>query len=200
MVKAINIKTNEWIVGYFLCLKKRYYVISEFTPVFDDGEGLDISEYAEVKIESICNDTGLFSKKSQCKIWENDILKFKDCNKNGEEFINRAKIVWKKGKYTLSDFRRIDSEVYRKKDTDIVYNIIENESEVIGSAITNPDMLCSANLSVEEILDNPRTEKSEEIINFFIKNNISYEKMAYILACLTTQSTKDALIGEYEHF
>lgn len=147
LFKAKRIDNGEWVVGShvytftpgkecpIIGLRKENHFIVE-----EDGHICIIDP------STLCKCTGL-KDKNGILIWENDVVSFEDAGEDGYEykegfdFINRAKVEFAEGRWSLTDFASDNSAVM-----DEMYNHAEFMKlwcccEVIGNVFDNPELL-----------------------------------------------------------
>ena len=152
LYKAKRTDNGEWVEGYYCPKKTGHYENGKFIEgiqhiiiVKMTGGGY---QYAVVDPSTICQCTGLKDRNGKL-IWENDIVKFEDTGEEGYEYkecfdyINRAKVVWNKGRFELDSFLSNNSGTLELMNSspEEFYDMFEEYAEVIGSAIDNPELL-----------------------------------------------------------
>lgn len=132
LFKAKRIDNDEWVEGYYCRYgfsgKEKHYIIPSYAS--------DLYAY-EIDINTLCQYTGLHDKNKN-KIWENDVVKFEDCEMStesgyGDWFVNVGHIFYDTDSmsYYITDRITIDME-----DMDI-----KNDIEVIGNIFDNPELI-----------------------------------------------------------
>ena len=144
LFKAKRIDNGEWVEGYvfddgFVDSKRMFVgglVIMDYKGTADDRWKVGTAFY-EVDPNTICQYTGLTDKNGN-KIWENDVVKFEDCEMStesgyGDCFVNVGKIAYDTDtmSYFITDRITVDME-----DMDI-----KNDIEVIGNAFDNTELI-----------------------------------------------------------
>lgn len=132
LFKAKRADNGEWVTGYYFKAGEKSMILSFFT----NETGLYYGMY-EIDLETVCQYTGLTDKNGN-KIWENDIVKFPDCEMStesgyGDCFINAGKVAYdtESMSYFFTDRITVDM-------SDI---IIKEEVEVLGNIFDNPELL-----------------------------------------------------------
>ena len=139
LVKAKRKDNNEWVIGYYVWFERSngHYIYS------NEKRGTIV--YA-VLPETICRNTGLVDTNGK-SIYENDIVAFEDTGEDGYEykegfdFQNRAKVVFKKGRWELSDFLSNNSCVLEEMNNHEELFCLWDYVEVIGNIFDNADLL-----------------------------------------------------------
>lgn len=134
LFKAKRIDNGKWSEGYYVKTGEASYIVVPYSQADISGaEGSTI----EVDANTICQYTGLTDKNGN-KIWENDVVKFEDCEMStesgyGDCFVNVGKIAYDTDtmSYFITDRITVDME-----DMDI-----KNDVEVIGNIFDNPELL-----------------------------------------------------------
>lgn len=146
LFKAKRIDNGEWVEGNLVLSKdaeKGWEAIiipkldsNMFTKGGAKGN-LGFENWHRVDKNTICQYTGLTDKNGN-KIWENDVVKFEDCEMStesgyGDCFVNVGKIAYDADtmSYFITDRITVDME-----DMDI-----KNEVEVIGNTFDNTELL-----------------------------------------------------------
>lgn len=140
LYKAKRTDNGEWVEGYL------YRIAEEQNPFI-----MLINRNAEsheVDLSTICQYTGLTDKNGKM-IWENDIVKFEDIGEEGYEYkegfdyINKAKVVWSKGRFELDSFLSNNSGTLELMNSspEEFYDMFEEYEEVIGNIFDNPSLL-----------------------------------------------------------
>lgn len=132
LFKAKRADKGEWVTGYYFKAGEKSMILSFFT----NETGLYYEMY-EIDSKTVCQYTGLTDKNGK-KIWENDIVKFPDCEMStesgyGDCFINAGKVAYdtESMSYFFTDRITVDM-------SDI---IIKEEVEVLGNIFDNPELL-----------------------------------------------------------
>ena len=144
LFKAKRLDNGEWVEGYVfddgLVDSKRRFVgdliIRDYIGTADDKWEIGTYFY-EVAPETICQFTGLTDKNGN-RIWENDIVKFPDCEMGtesgyGDCFINVGKISY--------DIICMSYFITNRVTVDMDDIDIRTEVEVVGNAFDNPELL-----------------------------------------------------------
>jgi uncharacterized phage protein (TIGR01671 family) len=105
-------------------------------------------EVYQVTSKTVGQYTGLKDKNGR-EIYEGDIVEFEDIGEDGYEykeaydFINRAVVVWGKGRFVLDCFGNDNSGVIDDMNNrpEDFYNMFEHYAEVIGNIHDNPELL-----------------------------------------------------------
>lgn len=150
LCKAKRLDNAEWETGFYVKCRGHHYIL----PVYDDDHGYDerYAEWIEIDPKTTCQYTGMQDNNVR-KIWENDIIEFEDCGEEGYEykegfdFTNKAKIVWKNGRYELDNFLSTNSGVvYDMNNNDHeAFALVFKDCEIIGNIFDNPDLLHQLN-------------------------------------------------------
>ena len=137
LFKAKRLDNGEWVEGSLLqttAVSLKSFIVESSCYTFDKW---DWNECAQVDTDTICQYTGLTDKNGK-KIWENDVVKFEDCEMStesgyGDCFVNVGKIAYDTDtmSYFITDRITVDME-----DMDI-----KNDIEVIGNIFDNPELL-----------------------------------------------------------
>lgn len=135
LFKAKRVDNGEWVEGNYAYRPKengddleRHYIL-----VHDDYG----FRWYEVGPKTICQYTGLTDKNGK-KIWENDIVKFPDCDMStesgyGDVFVNAGKVAY--------DTESMSYFFTNRVTVDMVDIIIKVEVEAIGNVFDNPELL-----------------------------------------------------------
>ena len=100
----------------------------------------------EVLEDTICQCTGLKDKNGKL-IWENDIVSFEDTGEEGYEykegfdFVNKAKVEFAEGRWSLTDFVSDNSGVMDEMYDHAEFMEFWQYCEVIGNKFDNPELL-----------------------------------------------------------
>ena len=137
-VEGIPIKTH---IGLFICFEENPHYCSQYGY-------MEIDEIIIADENTLCQCTGLTDKNDEL-IWENDIVKFEDTGEEGYEckegfdYINRAKVVWNKGRFELDSFLSNNSGTLELMNSspEEFYDMFEEYAEVIGNIFDNPSLL-----------------------------------------------------------
>lgn len=155
LFKAKRMDNGEWVEGNLIYSEdadddyKAIIIPISNSAMFTSGGSkgdLGFEEWQRVDQSTICQYTGLTDKNGQ-KIWENDIVQFEDTGEEGYEykegfdFVNRARVEFAEGRWSLTDFLSDNSGVM-----DEMYNHAEfmgfwEYCEVVGNVFDNPDLL-----------------------------------------------------------
>lgn len=143
LFKAKRIDNGEWVIGHYIPIKDRAYIICNAETSCIDGENTDFyaTKWYEVDSSTICQCTGLRDKNGKL-IWENDIVKdlfsdicaqikygsYQNCFDSTKTEHVGFYVGWS-GQYTKR---------YRK---DLGYWINMVDAEVVGNIFDNPELL-----------------------------------------------------------
>lgn len=149
LFKAKRADNGEWVMGGSIIQFLDDGVRSFYMPQFNEKcicehdeitDGIlkfEDTRFYKVDGDTICQYTGLTDKNGN-KIWENDIVKFPDCEMStesgyGDCFINAGKVAYdtESMSYFFTDRITVDM-------SDI---IIKEEVEVLGNIFDNPELL-----------------------------------------------------------
>lgn len=138
LFKAKRTDNGEWVEGLLIMMFGQYHI----QKLDDENTAYSIDQ------ETICQYTGLRDKNGK-KIWENDILKFPDMGeegyeyKEGYDFDNIARVVWKNGRFELDEFGSLNSGVVDSMGRECHEEFISifKVAEVIGNIFDNPELL-----------------------------------------------------------
>lgn len=127
LFRAKRIDNGEWVEGLLTIMWGQYHIINPN----------DENTAYPIDADTICQYTGLTDKNGN-KIWENDVVKFEDCEMStesgyGDCFVNVGKIAYDTDtmSYFITDRITVDME-----DMDI-----KNDIEVIGNIFDNPELI-----------------------------------------------------------
>ena len=150
LFKAKRVDSGEWVEGY---IYKTQYVCLIF-PLITNGsyDGTKkvikfINPCFLVDPKTLCQDTGLVDTNGK-KIWENDIVTFEDTGEDGYEykegfdFKNRAKVVFGKGRWELSDFLSDNSYILENMNNHEELFSLWDYVEVTGNIFDNAEVGC----------------------------------------------------------
>nr|DAH14404.1 MAG TPA: YopX protein [Bacteriophage sp.] len=118
-----------------------------FTKHIKHGYGdLGYENWYRVDPSTICQCTGLKDKNGKL-IWENDIVSFEDTGEEGYEykegfdFVNKAKVEFAEGRWSLTDFVSDNSGVMDEMYDHAEFMEFWQYCEVIGNVFDNPELL-----------------------------------------------------------
>lgn len=128
---------NVWVEGNLIISGGKYYIHPIANKVNVEGELGKIIIMHEIIPETLCQYTGLTDKNGK-KIWENDIVKFPDCEMStesgfGDVFTNVGKIAY--DTYSMSYF------ITNRVTVDMDDIDIKTEVEVLGNIFDNAELL-----------------------------------------------------------
>ena len=127
--RAKDIKTGEWVYGYYIhCDGEinhgRAFILSKVTGIHRYNGAADIHGFIEVDPETVCQCTGVPDKKGKM-LFEHDIVKMRSYNRGCHE----TEVYFKNGKFA------VDGSHYSFKD------ICSNSVEFVRSKFDNPELL-----------------------------------------------------------
>lgn len=149
LFRAKRVDNGEWVSGgsviQFLDNGVRSFYMPQFNEkcvcehdeATDDILKIENVRFYKVDSESICQYTGLTDKNGK-KIWENDIVKFPDCDMStesgyGDVFVNAGKVAY--------DTESMSYFFTNRVTVDMGDIIIKVEVEAIGNVFDNPELL-----------------------------------------------------------
>ena len=149
LFKAKRVDDGKWVEGYLIVIGEKAYIICQAEVMCTDNENTDLyaTEWYEVDKNTICQDTGLIDNNGN-KIWENDIVTFEDTGEDGYEykegfdFKNRAKVVFEKGRWELSDFLSDNSYIFENMNNHEELFALWDYVEVTGNTFDNAEVGC----------------------------------------------------------
>lgn len=135
----------DWIIGNLVVEQStgRHFIID--LSHFDENTKL-CDVMVEVDPSTICRCTGLKDKNGKL-IWENDIVSFEDTGEEGYEykegfdFVNKAKVEFAEGRWSLTDFVSDNSGVMDEMYDHAEFMEFWQYCEVIGNVFDNPELL-----------------------------------------------------------
>lgn len=135
----------DWIIGNLVVEQStgRHFIID--LSHFDENTKL-CDVMVEVDPSTICQCTGLKDKNGKL-IWENDIVSFEDTGEEGYEykegfdFVNKAKVEFAEGRWSLTDFVSDNSGVMDEMYDHAEFMEFWQYCEVIGNKFDNPELL-----------------------------------------------------------
>lgn len=138
-----RVSDGEWVYGLPSCSFD-----GEISEIEYWNEEVSLPDFDEVIPKTIGQYTGLKDKNGK-EIYEGDIVEFEDIGEDGYEykeaydFINRAVVVWGKGRFVLDCFGDDNSGVIDDMNNhpEDFYNMFEHYAEVIGNIHDNPELL-----------------------------------------------------------
>lgn len=134
------LEEQQWVEGYYWTNG----LDNHFIRVTFENECFVIKDY-EIDPDTLCQYTELNDMYDD-KIWENDFVKFEDVGEEGYEykegfdFDNVAKVVFRNGRWELDNFGEYNSAVYEEMNdhyelfTTLIY------SKIIGNVFDNPGL------------------------------------------------------------
>lgn len=141
LCKAKRTDNGEWVIGglvrYGFTGREKYYIVPSYA---SDLYALEIDP------STICWCTGLKDKNGKL-IWENDIVSFEDTGEEGYEykegfdFVNKAKVEFAEGRWSLTDFVSDNSGVMDEMYDHAEFMEFWQYCEVIGNKFDNPELL-----------------------------------------------------------
>lgn len=150
LFKAKRKDNGEWVEGFYFCMT---HTDGRHTHHFIIPLGADLSlgtpvEKIQVEVDqsTICQCTGLKDKNGKL-IWENDIVSFEDTGEEGYEykegfdFVNKAKVEFAEGRWSLTDFVSDNSGVMDEMYDHAEFMEFWQYCEVIGNKFDNPELL-----------------------------------------------------------
>lgn len=144
LYRGKRIDNGEWVEGYLsypFCTEKgneSYYFYAK--------DSLGFFCRCVVDASTICQCTGLKDKNGKL-IWENDIVSFEDTGEEGYEykegfdFVNKAKVEFAEGRWSLTDFVSDNSGVMDEMYDHAEFMEFWQYCEVIGNKFDNPELL-----------------------------------------------------------
>ena len=109
LYRGKRIDNREWVEGFLFMVNDVPYILPHHKtgqPIHADNL---LKTVVEVLEDTICQCTGLKDKNGKL-IWENDIVSFEDTGEEGYEykegfdFVNKAKVEFAEGRWSLTDF------------------------------------------------------------------------------------------------
>ena len=150
LFKAKRKDNGEWVEGFYFCMT---HTDGRHTHHFIIPLGADLSlgtpvEKIQVEVDqsTICQCTGLKDKNGKL-IFENDIVSFEDTGEEGYEykegfdFVNKAKVEFAEGRWSLTDFVSDNSGVMDEMYDHAEFMEFWQYCEVIGNKFDNPELL-----------------------------------------------------------
>lgn len=140
LFKAKRIDNGEWVEGFLFFYLTGWCIGDINTPLYPNDYSELIGKnksWFEIDTETLCQYTGL-TDKNGVKIWENDVIRYKD------DIINKEKIDLIEYNETHASFVRL-----HKSQMGLQYlyinEAIAGKCEVIGNIFDNPELLEEAN-------------------------------------------------------
>lgn len=150
LFKAKRLDNGEWVEGSLLqttAVSLKSFIVPSACYTFGKWDWIGITE---VDSDTICQYTELDDEFGN-KIWENDIVTFEDTGedgyeyKEGFEFQNRAKVVFEKGRWELSNFLSDNSYVLENMNNHEELFALWDYVEVTGNIFDNAYLLEESN-------------------------------------------------------
>lgn len=148
LYRAKRIDNGEWEIGSLIALPDGKFEIANKCENPPDGDPMwrkcVITHYVDPS--TICQCTGLEDENSKL-IWENDIVKFEDCGKEGYEYKedfeyeNTARVEFADGRWSLTDFASDNSAVMDTMYDHADFMDLWQACKVIGNKFDNPELL-----------------------------------------------------------
>ena len=146
LYRGKRIDNREWVEGFLFMVNDVPYILPHHKtgqPIHADNL---LKTVVEVLEDTICQCTGLKDKNGQL-IWENDIVSFEDTGEEGYEykegfdFVNKAKVEFAEGRWSLTDFVSDNSGVMDEMYDHAEFMEFWQYCEVIGNKFDNPELL-----------------------------------------------------------
>ena len=146
LYRGKRIDNREWVEGFLFMVNDVPYIL----PHHNTGQSIHADNLLKTAVEvledTICQCTGLKDKNGKL-IWENDIVSFEDTGEEGYEykegfdFVNKAKVEFAEGRWSLTDFVSDNSGVMDEMYDHAEFMEFWQYCEVIGNMIDNPELL-----------------------------------------------------------
>ncbi|WP_418929214.1 YopX family protein [Clostridium fessum] len=146
LYRGKRIDNREWVEGFLFMVNDVPYILPHHKtgqPIHADNL---LKTVVEVLEDTICQCTGLKDKNGKL-IWENDIVSFEDTGEEGYEykegfdFVNKAKVEFAEGRWSLTDFVSDNSGVMDEMYDHAEFMEFWQYCEVIGNKFDNPELL-----------------------------------------------------------
>lgn len=146
LYRGKRIDNREWVEGFLFMVNDVPYILPHLKtgqPIHADNL---LKTVVEVLEDTICQCTGLKDKNGKL-IWENDIVSFEDTGEEGYEykegfdFVNKAKVEFAEGRWSLTDFVSDNSGVMDEMYDHAEFMEFWQYCEVIGNKFDNPELL-----------------------------------------------------------
>lgn len=146
LYRGKRIDNREWVEGFLFMVNDVPYILPHHKtgqPIHADNL---LKTVVEVLEDTICQCTGLKDKNGKL-IWENDIVSFEDTGEEGYEykegfdFVNKAKVEFAEGRWSLTDFVSDNSGVMDEMYDHAEFMEFWQYCEVIGNKFDNSELL-----------------------------------------------------------
>ena len=146
LYRGKRIDNREWVEGFLFMVNDVPYILPHHKtgqPIHADNL---LKTVVEVLEDTICQCTELKDKNGKL-IWENDIVSFEDTGEEGYEykegfdFVNKAKVEFAGGRWSLTDFVSDNSGVMDEMYDHAEFMEFWQYCEVIGNKFDNPELL-----------------------------------------------------------
>lgn len=146
LYRGKRIDNREWVEGFLFMVNDVPYILPHHKtgqPIHADNL---LKTVVEVLEDTICQCTGLKDKNGKL-IWGNDIVSFEDTGEEGYEykegfdFVNKAKVEFAEGRWSLTDFVSDNSGVMDEMYDHAEFMEFWQYCEVIGNKFDNPELL-----------------------------------------------------------
>lgn len=146
LYRGKRIDNGKWVEGFLFMVNDVPYILPHHKtgqPIHADNL---LKTVVEVLEDTICQCTGLKDKNGKL-IWENDIVSFEDTGEEGYEykegfdFVNKAKVEFAEGRWSLTDFVSDNSGVMDEMYDHAEFMEFWQYCEVIGNKFDNPELL-----------------------------------------------------------
>jgi uncharacterized phage protein (TIGR01671 family) len=146
LYRGKRIDNREWVEGFLFMVNDVPYILPHHKtgqPIHADNL---LKTVVEVLEDTICQCTELKDKNGKL-IWENDIVSFEDTGEEGYEykegfdFVNKAKVEFAEGRWSLTDFVSDNSGVMDEMYDHAEFMEFWQYCEVIGNKFDNPELL-----------------------------------------------------------
>lgn len=152
LCRGKRIDNGEWVEGNLLYdgVTGQVFIHAEGNSVNESSkvgeEGCLAFVAFEVDPSTLCWCTGLEDENGKL-IWENDIVKFEDCGKEGYEYKedfeyeNTARVEFADGRWSLTDFASDNSAVMDTMYDHADFMDLWQACKVVGNKFDNPELL-----------------------------------------------------------